>query len=213
MDAECGPLTGLPRFLEEEGVEMEISLPDLLLLAYPDWPATSQKLCGRPFPAERPTPGASKSLPQPPPTPPDPWPLTSVDETRAAVVTLVEKSRRGSALALRGWGVGSVRRPPLGVSISLLLLSPSTVMPGHLRIENYFCCVDFEVLSGEGLSPARSVSGCRGALGLMWWTTTGPPWVLTLALVRIRTQLQRARLCPISESRRQTKQSRHVHFF
>lgn len=119
---ECGPLTGLPRFLEEEGVEMEISLPDLLLLAYPDWPATSQKLCGRPFPAERPTPSASKSLPQPPPTPLDPWPLTSVDETRAAVVTLVEKSRCGSALALRGWGVGSVRRPPLGVSISFLCL-------------------------------------------------------------------------------------------
>lgn len=122
VDVECGPLTGLPRFLEEEGVEMEISLPDLLLLAYPDWPATSQKLCGRPFPAERPTPGASKSLPQPPPTPPDPWPLTSVDETRAAVVTLVEKSRRGSALALRGWGVGSVQRPPLGVSISFFCL-------------------------------------------------------------------------------------------
>lgn len=94
-----------------------------------------------------------------------------------------------------------------------LLMSLSTVMPGHLRIENYFCCVDFEVLSGEGLSPARSVSGCRGALGLMWWTTTGPPWVLTLALVRIRTQLQRARLCPISESRRQTKQSHHVRLF
>lgn len=143
---ECGPLTGLPGFLEEEGMEMETSLPDLLLLAYPDWSATSQKLCGRPFPAERPTPGASKSLPQPPPTTPDPWPLTSVDETRAAVVTLVEKSRRGSALALRGRGVGSVRRPPLGVSISLLLLSPSMVLPGHLRIENYFCFIEMGVV-------------------------------------------------------------------
>lgn len=99
-----------PEFVEEEGMEMEISLPGLLLLTYLDWPATSQKLRGQPFPVEPPAHFASKSFPQPPGIT---WPLTSVDEICAAVVTLVEKSRRVSALAGLGlalgcWGVGSV---------------------------------------------------------------------------------------------------------
>lgn len=84
--------------------------PVSLLLTDLDWPATSQKLCGRPFPVEPPAHFTSKSFPQPPGIT---WPLTSVDEICAAVVTLVEKSRRVSALAGLGlalgcWGVGSV---------------------------------------------------------------------------------------------------------
>lgn len=56
----------------------------------------------------------------------------------------------GLGLAPRRWGVGSVPSPPLGVSISLLLLSPSVVMPGHLRIKiciiNYFGFIEMGVV-------------------------------------------------------------------